>query len=439
MKPAATLAGMEGIEGNTGRVRPHGRWTARQSLRVGLAVLVLLGLALWVWSLQRGALVRVVAVKRQDIVQSVVATGRVNAPARMAISTEVAATVREVLVREGQAVRAGQVLVRLSDAEPRAAVLQARAALAEARSRALQQASVGATVAEQAQVQAQAAWLAAERDHERIRQLVAQGFFAPQRLDEARRALDTAKSALASAQVQAQANQPRGVEPQLAAARTAQAEANLGMAQARLSRLLLRAPVDAVVLRRDVEPGLMAQPGRELLALAQAGPLRIDTTIDERHLPLLQLGMPARAVADAFPGQPFDARLSEVAPGVDAERGSVAVRLALVQPPAFLKADMTVSVELFGGRRAQALVLPSQAVRDIDRAQPWVLLLEGGRARRVPVRLGLRGVGSVELTEGLAPGALVIPQTEKALPGDRVRAAPAHAEPGGYELPSFLR
>ena len=149
--------------------------------------------------------------------------------------------------------------------------------------------------------------------------------------------------------------------------------------------------------------------------------------------------MSARAVADAFPGQPFEARLSYVAPAVDAERGSVAVRLALIQPPAFLKADMTVSVELFGGRRERALVLPSEAVRDIDRAQPWVLTLEQGQARRVSVRLGLRGVGAVELTEGLAPGALVIPQTEKALPGDRVRAAPARAERRGFELPSYLR
>ncbi len=427
------MAGMEQPPVHRRRLNPRQAWL------VGAAVLLLLGLAAWAWSVRRGAEVQVVAAQRQDIVQSVVATGRVNAPARISISSEVAATVSEVGVREGQAVGAGQVLVRLSDAEPRAALAQAQAALAEARSRALQQSSVGALVSEQAQVQAQAALLVAQRDHERIRQLVAQGFFAPQRLDEARRALDTAQSALASAQVQALANQPRGVEPQLAAARTAQAEANMRMAQARLARLVLRAPVDAVVLRRDVEPGLMAQPGRELLALAEAGPLRIDTSIDERHLPLLQLGMSARAVADAFPGLPFEARLSYVAPAVDAERGSVAVRLALMEPPAFLKADMTVSVELFGGRRERALVLPSEAVRDIDRAQPWVLTLEQGQARRVSVRLGLRGVGAVEVTQGLAPGALVIPQTEKALPGDRVRAAPARAERRGFELPSYLR
>ena len=412
-------------------LRRH-RWLA------GGLLLLLLGAGAWALVARRGSAVQVVSVQRQDIVQSVVSTGRVNAPARISLGSDVAATVREVKVREGDAVRAGQVLVQLADAEARASLSQAQAALAEARGRARQQASVGSALADQAELQARAVLLAAEREHERVRQLVAQGFFAPQRLDEAQRALDTARSALASAQVQAQANRRQGVEPQLAADRVAQAAANVQMAQARLDRLQLRAPVDALVLRRDVEPGLMAQPGRELLLLAERGPLRIDATIDERHLPLLRLGMPARAVADAFAGQPFDARLSYVAPAVDAERGSVAVRLAVDRAPDYLKADMTVSVELFGGRRAQALVLPSEAVRDAERAQPWVLALRDGRARRVPVQLGLKGVGSVEVTSGLSEGEQVIPQTEKALPGDRVHAVSRNAQ-RGMEVPSFVR
>lgn len=427
------------MQGSGSPTKVHSPRWAKHRLTLAVIVPVLLGLLLWAALSRRGSQVQVVTVLRQDIVQSVVATGRVNAPARIGLASEVAATVSRVMVREGQQVHAGELLVQLADGEARAALAQARAALDEARGRARQQAGVGAAVAEQTQVQAAAALRAAEREHERVRQLVAQGFFSAQRLDEAQRALDVARSTLAAAQVQAQANQAQGVEPQLAQARVAQAQANVALAQSRLARLQLRAPVDAVVLRRDVEPGLMAQPGRELLLLAERGPLRIDATLDERHLPLLRLGMGAQAVADAFPGQPFDASLSHVAPAVDAERGAVAVRLALPRPPAFLRADMTVSVELFGGRRAQALMLPSEAVRDAERAQPWVLALREGRAQRVPVRLGLRGLGAVEILEGLSEGESVIAQTEKALPGDRVRAAPPRATQTGFEVPSFVR
>jgi HlyD family secretion protein len=83
---------------------------------------------------------------------------------------------------------------------------------------------------------------------------------------------------------------------------------------------------------------------------------------------------------------------------------------------------MTVSVELLGASRPATLVLPATAVRDADGDAPWVLVLRARHALRVPVRLGLRGIGTVEITGGLTEGELAIPQTEKALPGDAVRS-----------------
>jgi len=412
-------------------MKPFFKWSAAGLAAVAVA-------AGWFVVASRAAPVQQVAVARTGIVQSVVATGRLNAPARIDIGAEVTATVLEVRVREGDRVQAGQLLVRLSDAEARAALQQAQAALLEARGRAAEQAGVTAPVAAQAVVQAEAAFTAAERDHQRVRELVAQGFFSQQRLDDARRLLDTARSALQSARVQAQANQPRGVQQALAQARIGQAEAAVGIARARLARLAIASPVDALVLTRSVEPGAMAQPGHVLLTLAAQGGTRIDANVDEKNLRLLRPGMPARALADAYPGQPFDARLAYIAPSVDAQRGTVEVRLDVPDPPAFLRPDMTVSVELVGGSKADALVLPAGAVRDADREAPWVLALRDGRALRVPVKLGLRGVGAVEITEGLQPGEAVIPQTEKALPGDRVRPGAQAAPAKGMETPAFI-
>ena len=388
---------------------------------------------------QRGTPVQVVNVVRSAIVQSIAATGRLNAPARMDIGADVSATVLDVRVREGDLVRAGQLLVRLQDSEARAAVDQARAALAEARGRVQQQSAVTAPVALQAVVQAQAAFQTAEREYGRATELVAQGFFSQQKLDDARRVLDTARSALESARLQASANQARGIEPALAASRVDQAQAALDAALARLARLVITSPVDAVVLVRNVEPGSMAQPGKMLLALAAQGKPRIDASVDEKHLRLLTLGMPAKAVADAFAGQPFDAKLTYIAPVVDAQRGTVDVRLEVVSPPAFLKPDMTVSVELVGGARKDTLVLPAVAVRDADREAPWVLALQDGTAVRVPVSLGLRGVGAIEILKGLSEGDTAILQTERAVVGDKVRAGKPLAAQAGMEVPSFIQ
>jgi HlyD family secretion protein len=413
-------------------MKPLVKWGAGAVLLLAVAGAVLL-------ARQSGTPVQLVPVVRTGIVQSVVATGRLNAPARMDIGAEVTATVLEVRVREGDRVKAGDVLLRLSDAEARAALQQAAAALGEARGRATQQATVAAPVASQAVVQAEAAFTSAERDYQRARDLVAQGFFPQQKLDDAQRALDTARSALQSARVQALANQPSGVEHRLAVTRVDQAMAAVGMAQARLARLAITSPVDAVVLTRTVEPGSMAQPGHVLLSLAAQGPTRIDANVDEKNLRLLTPGMPAKAVADAYPGQSFDAQLNYISPAVDPQRGTVEVRLAVPNPPAFLRPDMTVSVELVGGTKKDALVLPSGAVRDADREAPWVLLLSSGQAIRTPVRLGLRGVGSVEIVQGLKEGDQAIPQTEKAAPGDRVRPGPVVVPGKGMEVPSFIR
>lgn len=174
------------------------------------------------------------------------------------------------------------------------------------------------------------------------------------------------------------------------------------------------------------------------MTLAALGGTRIDANVDEKNLRLITLGMAARAVADAYPGQPFDAQLNYIAPAVDPQRGTVEVRLAVPQPPAFLRPDMTVSVEMVGGVKQDTLVLPSGAVRDADRQAPWVLALQDGRAVRVPVTLGLRGVGAVEIVKGLVEGERVIPQTEKAAPGDRVRPGPVVTENKHFEVPAGM-
>jgi HlyD family secretion protein len=209
------------------------------------------------------------------------------------------------------------------------------------------------------------------------------------------------------------------------------ARADVATIEARLAQTRILAPADAVVLRRSVEPGDVAQPGATLLELATLGDTTIRIDPDESTLALLREGLPALASAEVFPEERFEAVVASIAPSVDVDRGTIDVRLRVVSPPAYLRTDMTVSVEVEAARQPDVLTLPADAVRDIGTGSPWVLRVEGDRVVRRGVRIGLRGQDVVEIREGIAEGDRVVPTTEAGVAdGMRVRAHEAPSETG---------
>ena len=382
-------------------------------------ILVLMGLFLGrAWLL--GKSVATVPAEYRDLTETVISSGRVVTPDRVVVGAELLGRVLRVAVEEGDRVTAGQVLATLDDAEQRAGLEQSRRAVDEAEARLAQLDQVAAPVAEQALAQAAANLAQAGAEFERVQALAAAGFYNQSRLDEARRALDGARAGHAAAQAQARGSRPDGVEVRLARARLAQARAALALASAKRDKMVLRAPVAGLLVVKAVEAGDTVSQGKTLFQIAADGDSEIVLQVDEKNLGRLALGQAAGVLADAYPGQPFQATLFHIAPAVDAAKGSVEAKLKVAAPPAFLRADMTVSVEITVGRRPRALTLPVAAVREAASTRPWALVVEDGRAQRRDLQLGLRGTGAVEVRAGLAAGARVILPEANVRPGDRV-------------------
>jgi len=402
---------------------PSPRRLSASRLTVGALVLVASALA---FAALRNETVTVNRVEEGPLRQSVVASGRVRTPERIELSPQLAGRVMAVEVREGDAVDAGQPLIRLDDREWKAAVDQASAAVAQAEARLRQLRELGLPVAEQALRQAEATALQARQQHRRVRELVARGFYSQAQLDEARRAQEVAESQVASARLQRDSQQAGGIEVALAQSALEQARAALVAAQTRLGYAILRAPSAGTVLTRAVEAGDTVQPGAALLTIAPTGDTELTVQIDEKNLGLLRLGQPALASADAYPGERFGAELAFIAPSVDALRGSVEVRLRVPEPPPYLRHEMTVSIDIEAARREQTLMIPASAVRETGGAQPWVMVVRDGRTERQPVRLGIRGAGKVEVLEGVAAGEALVPAAVEVAAGQavRTRAAP---------------
>ena len=395
---------------------------ARKRLFLAAGVALVAVAAAWGWTTQRGTPVDAVAVQAQPLVRTVQFSARVATLSRVEIGSTVTGRAEAVPVREGDAVRAGDLLVRLESDEARAALAQAEAAQRQAQARLAGLRGTGRQALRATQDQAEATLRQARAELERAQQLVAQGFVSASRLDEARRVLDVAQAQRDAAQAQVQANAEAGTDLVQADTQLQAAHAATQAARARLEQTLLRAPTNARVLTREVEPGQIVQPGKVLLRLALDGPTQLKAQVDERFLEQLAPGQPASVVADAHAGQPFAAQLLSLSPLVDAQRGAVEVKLALPQtPPAFLREDMTLSVEVETGRRERALVLPLSALQGSTpqgQAQVWVA--ESGRARLRTVALGLRTLEAAEVREGLAEGEPVLLATNLQ-EGQRVR------------------
>jgi len=393
---------------------------------VALAAVVLLGAAVLGWARWRGPVVDAFAVQAAPLVRTVQVSARVEALTRVDVGATLTGRVAEVLVREGDAVRAGQPLLRLETDELRATLAQARASEQQAQARLSGLRTTGRAQAQAALAQADAGVVAARAEMARAQALVAQGFVSGSRLDEARRALQVAEAQQANARAQVAANRDGGTDEVQAQAQWQAAKAATEAAQARLAQAELRAPTDGRVLTRDVEPGQIVQPGKALLALALAGPTVLVAQADERFLDQLATGQPATVVADAYAGQRFAARLSRIAPRVDAQRGAIEVKFEMTDaPPAFLREDMTLSVEVETARRDRALALPLAALRPgADEASATVLVAADGRAQARAVRLGVRTLQAVEVQDGLQDGELVLlgEASAQVQPGQRVRA-----------------
>jgi HlyD family secretion protein len=398
--------------------------------RLGVVLLSLLALGGFAaYLVMRGPAVAVVQVQRGTVTETVVASGRVLAPAEIELDALVNTTVREVFVKEGDWVEVGQLLATLDDEELVAALGQAEAALGQAKAGRFELSVLSEPAARNNLREARATLASAKRTLAQTKQLYESSFGTLAEYEDAQTAHVVATANVEAARLQLAATTEGGSQTALSSASIAVATAQVERAKAQLARTRITSPVAGVVLARHVEPGDSVVTGSELFELARTGATRLVIEPDERNLARLALGQPALASAEAFPDQPFAAEVLYIAPSVDAQRGTIEVQLAVAEPPAFLRPHMTISVEVEVGEHADTLVIPRRAVRGLAGAAPHVLVIESGRVGELPIELGIRGDEQVEVLGGLPDDAWVIlDETTPLALGDRVR--PRFDSPG---------
>lgn len=398
--------------------------TPRSWLKIGVGAIVVIALALYLLrNVMLGTPTPVYTASSGELVQSVVASGRVISPQRVTVALQGSGRVLRVAVAEGQAVEAGQLLIELDSSDSRASLAQASGAVLQAQAKLQQLSELNQPQAAQALAQAQATLLQTNKTLLRNRELVAQGFVSQAAVDDAQRAVDVAASQVASAQAQVKTNRAGGSDRLLADAALRQAQAGQQLARAKLDQGFVYAPSSGVLISRSVEVGDIVQPGKALMVLAASGQTQLLIQIDEKNLSKIALGQKAYASADAFASQRFDAVVGYINPGIDAARGSVEVKLNITNPPAYLRQDMTVSVDIETAKRTATVVIATSTLQDAATDKPWVLVVRGKHAVKQFVTLGLLGDARVEVLQGVIAGEGVVPKSKLGIKaGQRVRA-----------------
>jgi HlyD family secretion protein len=385
-----------------------------------LAVIVILALAYASFRHFKGTSVPVDVVQRADLIETVVASGHVESPFRVEISSQITGTVVSVGVREGETVRAGQQLILLSANELQSSALQAQAAVAQAAAQVRQLSELSLPQAIGAQNSAASSLLATQQVYDRAAALAVKGFVTRAYLDEVTKNRDVARTQVVTAAAQIRSAQAGGSDYATAQANLAAAVAGSSAARSRLGYTVISAPRSGILISRAVERGTVVTPGASLMVLSPASETQIVIQIDERNLGKIAVGQSALISADAYPNQRFAAAIAFINPGVDLARASATVKLTVPNPPAYLRQDMTVSVDVETARRRAVLSLPGGSIHDALSAAPWVMTVENGRAVRRPVRLGLQGNSRTEILGGMDVGAHVVPVASSIAVGARV-------------------
>lgn len=195
-----------------------------------------------------------------------------------------------------------------------------------------------------------------------------------------------------------------------------EAKSRIAAQKVHLDSLLLKAPLDGMVLRRDGEVGEIAGPTDVLFWVGPPAPMQVVAEVNEEEINRIVSGQKAFLRSEAFPGRALRASVSQITPKGDPTRKTFRVYLRLPQDTP-LRIGMSVEVNIIFREKPTAIVVPAEAV-----AGDWVQMIDDGQVRRVPVAVGIRGNRNTEIIGDIAKGTTVLSPARRDLAdGTRIR------------------
>jgi HlyD family secretion protein len=355
--------------------------------------------------------VRADRVLRHDLINSISTNGKVEPIDNFEAHAPAPTTVRNIFVHEGQHVRAGELLMRLDDADARAQAAKATASLraAQANQHAIQS---GGTQEEVITTQADVVKArtdrdAAQKNYDVLQRLQKTGAAAPAELREAASRLAAADAQLKLLE-QKQQQRYSGPEVARVQAEADEAQASLSAAQNLLQHSEVRAPFEGTVYIIPVRQGEYVQQGELLLQEANLRKVQVRAFVDEPEIGKLSVGEPVSVTWDALPGKSWQGEITQVPFTVTTlgTRNVGQVVCAVDNSDSRLLPNTNVTVNVSLARKKDVITVAREALHE-DPSGRFVYLIQDGHLSRQAVDPGISNNTRMEIAQGLKPGDMV--------------------------------
>ncbi len=359
---------------------------------------------------------KLATIKRGDIAQSVVATGKVEPLTKVEIKSKASGIVQKIFVDYGDRVTQGQVLLELDKEQLRARVKEEEANLEAAQ----------ATV-QSAQAVYQRNIVDAEGPDipflkatlERNRKLAAEGLIPDSSLDDAKKAYEIGLNKQMSARRNVAVSK---ADIARSRAQVSQAQAALDQAKEDLQNSTIVSPIDGIVLSRDVEVGdavssilVLGSQATQLFTIGNMSTVYVLGKVDQADIGKVYMGQTARIRVESFPNKIYDGKVTKISPmGVEKDNVTTfEVRVSIQNPTGELKANMSANAELIIREKHNVLLIPETAVV-YDKDHKTFAEIPAQEAKlgwkKVPIQIGISNGINSEVESGLQQGQQVILQ-----------------------------
>jgi RND family efflux transporter MFP subunit len=343
--------------------------------------------------------VELASVKRADMAEKITVVGNLIGEATVEAVPKVAGRVETISVRLGDRVRRGQMLAKIEDRELQEQVRQAQASY-----------EVSAAT---------------------IRQREADLRFAQTNLDRSRNLFDRQlipRQTFDDAEARYQAS---AAQVDLAKAQHQQSMARLDELKINLANTVITSPVNGFVGKRTLDPGAWVTPNSALLSVVDISTVRMVANVVEKDLRRISAGHRATVAVDAFPGEEFSGRVARVSPVLDPATRTAQIEVEIDNANFRLKPGMYARVDFTVERRENTLVVPANALVDVEGRHGVFRPAEGDVAKFHEIQVGLTSDQLVEVASGLAEGDRIVTTGAAALrEGDKI-ILPGQRQGGG--------